>query len=67
MATDYLKVKDIMKHFLNKIFQALWVMLPDKCEMPGCKRQGVRGNENIIDGKICCDYCHAKQDNRGKQ
>lgn len=40
--------------------QWLWSFLPDNCEMPGCCRQGVRGNENFIDGKVVCDYCHAK-------
>lgn len=37
-----------------------WGFLPDQCEMPGCCREGVRGNENVIDGKIVCDYCHFK-------
>ena len=39
----------------------LWSFLPDRCEMPGCCRRGVRGNENVIDGKIMCDYCHANK------
>ena len=37
----------------------LWNFLPDKCEMDGCRRMGVRGNENVVDGKLMCDYCHA--------
>jgi hypothetical protein len=41
-----------------------WQILPDKCEVPGCSREGVRGNENRIDGKIVCDYCHAKMRQR---
>lgn len=36
----------------------LWSFLPDKCEMKLCSRKGIRGNENIVDGKIMCDYCH---------
>lgn len=36
----------------------LWSLLPDKCEMPFCKRKGVRGNENVVDGMVMCDYCH---------
>jgi hypothetical protein len=30
----------------------------DLCREPGCTRQGVRGNENLIDGRPVCDYCH---------
>jgi hypothetical protein len=45
-------------------FEWLWSFLPDKCEMPGCCRQGVRGNENIIDGKVMCDYCHSAEMSR---
>lgn len=33
---------------------------PDKCEVPGCARNGVRGNENIVNGVIMCDDCNAK-------
>ena len=42
------------------ILERLWRLLPDRCQMPGCCRAGVRGNENLIDGKIMCDYCHAE-------
>jgi hypothetical protein len=31
-----------------------------KCEMPGCEGRGVKGNENVINGRLVCDYCHAK-------
>jgi hypothetical protein len=27
--------------------------------MPHCSRLGVRGNENIVDGRLMCDQCHA--------
>jgi len=37
----------------------LWNLLPDECEIPNCSRHGVRGNENVIDGKTMCDYCSA--------
>ena len=36
-----------------------WGFLPDKCEMPGCGRRGIRGNEVIVHGLIMCDDCHA--------
>jgi hypothetical protein len=47
-----------IKDWLTEI---LWNMLPDKCEHKYCARYGVRGNENIIEGKVMCDYCHSKK------
>jgi len=43
----------------------MWRLLPDRCEMPGCERHGVRGNENIVQlssgGTMrVCDYCHER-------
>jgi hypothetical protein len=40
----------------------LWRQLPDRCEMPGCTRRGVRGNENIMvvigdKRRMMCDEC----------
>lgn len=32
---------------------------PDDCEVCDGARGGVKGNENIIDGKRVCDYCDA--------
>jgi hypothetical protein len=40
--------------------ERLWRLLPDLCEMPNCKRRGVRGNEQIIAGRVMCDDCHAE-------
>lgn len=31
----------------------------DRCEACSGERGGVPGNENIVDGKVLCDYCHA--------
>lgn len=45
---------------MNSILEWLWSWLPDRCEVAGCSRQGVRGNENVIDGRIVCDDCHAR-------
>lgn len=39
------------------ILVALGHMFPDNCEVCKGKKGGVRGNENIVDGKIMCDYC----------
>lgn len=44
--------------WIDNAMQWLWGLLPDNCEMPNCCRKGVRGNENIVDGKVMCDYCH---------
>ena len=41
-----------------RFFMWLWSFLPDRCEVPGCRRQGLRGNENIISGIRMCDHCH---------
>lgn len=47
-----------------KLIEWFWRLLPDRCEAPGCSRRGVRGNENRIDGRRVCDYCHAKRMDR---
>lgn len=39
------------------ILEFFWRLLPDRCEVDGCCRKGVRGNENIVNGMIMCDYC----------
>jgi len=51
-----------------------WSFLPDKCQIPGCCRKGVRGNESVIlmatitdkrgrsikiQNLVICDYCHS--------
>lgn len=43
----------------NRLYAWLWSFLPDKCELAGagCPRKGVRGNENVVDGIVLCDYC----------
>lgn len=43
-----------------RFFEWLWSLLPDNCEIEGCRRKGVRGNENIVNGLIMCDYCHSR-------
>ncbi len=44
-----------------RIIEWFWRFLPDRCREKGCLRLGVRGNENVIDGRPVCDYCHARQ------
>lgn len=44
----------------HRLFEWFWSFLPDHCEMPGCTRAGVRGNENVIDGLLMCDSCHVR-------
>ena len=31
----------------------------DACATCGGARDGVPGNENLVDGKPMCDYCHS--------
>jgi hypothetical protein len=40
------------------LLEKLWRLLPDRCQVPDCKRHGVRGNENIVEGFRVCDECH---------
>ena len=40
-------------------------LVPDKCEVMGCRGHGVRGNENVIDGVIVCDDCYLRQSEKG--
>jgi len=46
-----------MRELWHRLIEPLWALLPDKCQMSECRRNGVRGNENVIDGKILCDDC----------
>ncbi|HEV8364597.1 MAG TPA: hypothetical protein VGQ52_13870 [Gemmatimonadaceae bacterium] len=32
---------------------------PDDCSRCHGERGGARGNENVVDGVLLCDYCHA--------
>lgn len=52
-----------------RIKEWLWNILPDTCEVTGCCRKGVRGNENLIYPWperwptlyiVMCDYCNSK-------
>ena len=57
---------------MMRLKQWLWGLLSDNCEIEGCCRRGMRGNENVIqlpifEGAwtkmpvICCDYCSSRQ------
>ena len=37
---------------------------PDNCQVCLGDHGGVKGNENIIDGIVMCDYCHADRMNK---
>ena len=43
------------------VLEWLWSFLPDRCQIEGCCRAGVRGNENVLEimgsPVILCDYC----------
>ena len=32
---------------------------PDNCSICHGERGGVKGNENVVDGALMCDYCHS--------
>ena len=34
-------------------------MMYNNCELCGGRSGGVPGNDNIVDGLVVCDYCHA--------
>lgn len=42
--------------------ESLFRKLPDRCEVCHGDRGGVRGNENLVNGTIMCDYCSAARD-----
>jgi len=46
-----------MIYIYNKLYKFFNSILKDKCEVCHGKRGGTRGNENIVNGKIMCDYC----------
>jgi hypothetical protein len=48
------EARDKMQLFLEQHFALL-----DGCEICHGAKGGVPGNENIVDGKVMCDYCHA--------
>jgi len=50
-----------------RFLQWAWGLLPDKCQL--CRVSfwkrlrgygGARGNENIVNDVVMCDYCHAR-------
>jgi hypothetical protein len=41
----------------SRLARWLWGLLPDKCEQCGGAKGGMRGNENVINGRVLCDYC----------
>lgn len=43
--------------FFVKFAEWSWSLLPDKCEVEGCRRLGIRGNETEVKGILMCDYC----------
>ena len=45
---------------IESIIESIYRLLPDKCEDPDCKGDGIRGNENVYNGKLYCDYCSMK-------
>jgi hypothetical protein len=42
-----------------------WRQLPDECKVCHGERGGIRGNENLVDGVITCDYCYHLRASKG--
>lgn len=42
-------------------------LAPDKCSICHGSKGGVPGNENIVDGVVMCDYCHAERMRDGRR
>ena len=51
---------------MRSVIAWFWALLPDKCQVSGCSRKGIRGNEQILYGIVMCDNCYAKRVNDGK-
>ena len=47
---------------IDKLLEWFWRLLPDRCEVCHGDSGGVRGNENVIDGIIMCDYCTVERE-----
>lgn len=45
------------------MFEYLWSWLPDRCEVVDCERNGIRGDEVHIAGRLICKYCSSRQRN----
>lgn len=43
--------------------EKIWRTYLDKCQVCHGKRGGCRGNENVVNGIIMCDYCSVEYDN----
>jgi hypothetical protein len=52
-----MKLNQSCSKIMARIIEYCWGFLKDNCEVCHGKRGVTRGNENIIDGKIVCDYC----------
>ncbi len=50
------------KQLKKTLYYELPDKYPDNCEICKGANCGVRGNENIINGVVMCDYCHVATD-----
>ncbi len=75
LALAWRDLKDAVWEEVSKPLVWMWSFLPDKCQIPGCCRKGVRGNENVytkltltdlmgrsieVEHVVACDYCSAR-------
>ena len=54
--------KSLFRPNLLAKFKEIFSVELDNCEVCHGARGGIKGNENIIDGVITCDYCHVRGD-----
>jgi len=45
---------------IGRAVEWVWRWLPDRCQMPDCKRKGIRGNEVMFGQMRMCRDCHEK-------
>ncbi len=57
LQTDMERVRARVADLVAACIESVWRLLPDQCEGEGCPRQGVRGNENRVGGRLLCDDC----------
>lgn len=55
---EWQKQKVKIKRLMRTLHRECPEKYPDNCEICKGTNSGVRGNENIIAGKVMCDYCH---------
>jgi len=56
---EFKTLQIIVKRLIADLHREAPEKYPDNCTICHGDNGGVKGNENIIDGIVMCDYCHA--------